>query len=113
MIKHMDIAYDCYYYLGDRPCIFHKNEGVFCFCDHYKKTEKKICIIKLDAMGDVLRTTCLLPAISRHWKDAGIVWVTRKESVPLLRHNPYLLEVIPYGEDASNTVVYSKIRCGN
>src|SRR5262249_28538531 len=29
-----------------------------------------------------------------------ISWITRPESVPLLRHNPYLTEVIPYGTDA-------------
>jgi heptosyltransferase-2 len=51
-------------------------------------------------MGDVLRTTCLLPVIAKAWPGMRISWVTRPESVPLLKHNPYVTEVIPYGTDA-------------
>jgi len=57
-------------------------------------------MIKLDAMGDVLRTTCLLPVMARAWPEAGVTWITRPESVPLLENNPYVTEVIPYGPDA-------------
>jgi heptosyltransferase-2 len=59
-----------------------------------------LLLIKLDAMGDVLRTTCLLPIIANAWPGTRISWITRPESVPLLEHNPYLTEVIPYGPDA-------------
>jgi heptosyltransferase-2 len=51
-------------------------------------------------MGDVLRTTCLLPVIAKGWPGMRLSWITRPESVPLLEHNPYLTEVIPYGTDA-------------
>src|SRR2546430_4056034 len=42
-----------------RSCVWHKNSGVLCTCDHYQKVEQRLLIIKLDAMGDVLRTTAL------------------------------------------------------
>jgi heptosyltransferase-2 len=58
-------------------------------------------------MGDVLRTTCLLPVIAEAWPSTRISWITRLESVPLLKHNPYLTEVIPYGTD---TVVHISSR---
>ncbi len=94
------IAYDCGYFLGDRPCKWHKESGVHCICVHYKPKTEIILLIKLDAMGDVLRTTCLLPAMAEAWPGSSMIWVTRFESVPLLQNNPYLTEVVTYGPDA-------------
>lgn len=94
------IAYNCQYFLGDRPCVWHKKEGSLCACEHYQPVQGNLLIIKLDAMGDVLRTTCLLPVIARAWPGMRILWITRLESVPLLAHNPYVTEVIPYGTEA-------------
>jgi heptosyltransferase-2 len=96
----LPIAFDCRYFLGDRPCIWHKREGVLCTCDHYAPIRENLLIIKLDAMGDVLRTTALLPALATVHPEASITWITRAESVPLLQNNPYLTEVVSYGPDA-------------
>ena len=95
-----DIAFDCRFFVGDRPCSFHKATGVLCVCDHYQKVEERILIIKLDAIGDVLRTTALLPALAEAHPRASIAWITRREARPLLERNPYISEVIEYGEDA-------------
>jgi ADP-heptose:LPS heptosyltransferase len=95
-----EIAYDCRYFLGDRPCVWHKSTGVLCTCDHYQKIEQRLLIIKLDAMGDVLRTTALLPALAEAHPRAAITWITRRESRPLLERNPYVTEILNYGEDA-------------
>jgi ADP-heptose:LPS heptosyltransferase len=95
-----DIAFDCRFFLGDRPCVWHKTTGVLCTCDHYQKIEQRLLIIKLDAMGDVLRTTALLPALAEAHPRAAITWITRRESRPLLERNPYITEVLNYGEDA-------------
>ena len=95
-----EIAFDCRFFLGDRPCVWHKATGVLCTCDHYQRISERILIVKLDAMGDVLRTTALLPALAEAHPGAAISWITRKESRPLLERNPYLAEVLEYGEDA-------------
>jgi lipopolysaccharide heptosyltransferase III len=94
------IAHNCRYFLGDRPCVWHKKEGSLCECEHYEPVYGSLLLIKLDAMGDVLRTTCLLPVIAKTSPGMRISWVTRLESVPLLEHNPYVTEVIAYGTDA-------------
>jgi heptosyltransferase-2 len=57
-------------------------------------------IIKLDAMGDVLRTTALLPPLAEKHPKASITWITRREARPLLERNPYITEILDYGEDA-------------
>lgn len=95
-----EIAFDCKFFLGDRPCVWHKADGVLCTCDHYQKVQQRLLIIKLDAMGDVLRTTALLPALAEAHSGLAITWVTRKESRPLLTGNPYITEVFEYGPDA-------------
>lgn len=95
-----EIAFDCRFFVGDRPCIWHKATGVLCTCDHYQKVEERVLIIKLDAIGDVLRTTALLPALEQVHPKAALVWITRGEACPLLERNPYLSEIIVYGEDA-------------
>jgi heptosyltransferase-2 len=94
-----EIAFDCRYFLGDRPCSWHKQEQVHCTCDRYDPIREQILIIKLDAMGDVLRTTAILPALAEAHPGGAITWVTRPESIALLAKNPYLAEVVPYGAD--------------
>ena len=108
--KNYGVAYDCKYFLGDRPCKWHKIKGVLCECDHYTPFKESLLIIKLDAIGDVLRTTCLLPVIAKKWPQTGISWITRHESAPLLENNPYITEVIPYNTDA---IVYLSSRTFN
>ena len=95
-----EIAFDCRYFIGDRPCLWHKSTGVLCTCEQYVRVEERVLIIKLDAMGDVLRTTSLLPPIAQKHPKASITWITRRESRPLLERNPYITEIIDYGEDA-------------
>jgi heptosyltransferase-2 len=48
-------------------------------------------IIKLGAMGDVLRSTTILNVL-----EGPVTWVTRPASVPLLDNNPRLAEVVPF-----------------
>jgi heptosyltransferase-2 len=95
-----EIAFDCRFFLGDRPCVWHKATGVLCTCDHYQKIEQRLLIIKLDAMGDVLRTTALLPVLAEAHPGVAITWITRRESRPLLERNPFITEILEYGKDA-------------
>jgi heptosyltransferase-2 len=46
---------------------------------------KNVLIIKLGALGDVVRTTPLLRIL-----DAKVTWVTAARAVPLLEGNPYI-----------------------
>jgi heptosyltransferase-2 len=95
-----EIAFDCKFFRGDRPCVWHKQSGVLCTCDYYEKVEERVLIVKLDAMGDVLRSTALLPALKEVHPRGAITWITRKASVPLLQRNPYIAEVLELGPEA-------------
>lgn len=96
-----EIAFDCKFFRGDRPCIWHKQTGVLCTCEKYDRVDQRLLIIKLDAMGDVLRSTALLPPLAEVHPHAAITWLTRPESVALLQRNPYVGEVLPLGAEAT------------
>jgi len=58
----------------------------------------RVLLIQLDALGDVLRTTAVLPAIRRAYPRAHITWLTRRDAAPLLAHNPLVDRVLVLGD---------------
>jgi heptosyltransferase-2 len=73
----MIIHKDCFFYKGDIPCKPHKEFGYHCEdCPSYKKISEKILIIKLGAIGDVIRTTPLLRKLREEFPSAQITWFT-------------------------------------
>lgn len=48
---------------------------------------KKICIVRLSAMGDIIHSMVVLPYIKKYLPDASIDWVCEKSLAPLLEHN--------------------------
>lgn len=73
---------DCKYFRGYIPCKYHKDEDVHCeTCKHYKPLSKIILIIKLGAIGDVIRTTPLLHKIRKEHPDAAIWWLTYSPAI--------------------------------
>lgn len=90
----MLIHHDCQHFLGDRPCRPHKESGVHCDgCAHYVAVTETILIIKLDALGDVLRTTCILDALHRAHPGARVEWLTLDNAKPLFDGNPLVHRV--------------------
>lgn len=55
---------------------------------------KKIVLIKYAAIGDVLRTTALLPAIKERYPDSPVIWVTESRSRPILEGNPFIEKIL-------------------
>lgn len=73
---------DCLFFTGAIPCQPHKKFGVHCFdgngmvCQHYAKSNYKILIIKLGAIGDVIRTTPLITRLKSIYPQPRIYWLT-------------------------------------
>jgi len=73
----MIIKSDCIFFKGDIPCDPHKKFGYHCEdCPAYKKIEQNILIIKLGAIGDVIRTTPILRRIKSDYPNSYITWLT-------------------------------------
>ncbi len=114
MLRFEDIRFDCALYSGYKPCR-HGNECAD--CPHYQPMQPpdlrsgfvtaprmgvrrggfEIVIIKTGAMGDVLRTTTLLPALARGHENARVTWITDRSALPLLADNPLIAELLEFG----------------
>jgi ADP-heptose:LPS heptosyltransferase len=79
---------DCKRFTGYKPCF----PQTTCYeaCVQYEPMGTKILIINLDAMGAVVQTTAMLPAIKRKYPQSHISWITEKNAFRLLENNPYL-----------------------
>jgi ADP-heptose:LPS heptosyltransferase len=84
---------DCRHFIGDRPCKFKRVcEG----CERYSPMGHRILIVKLAAIGDVLRTTPLLTGLKRAYPQSHITWVVDREAQPLLKNNPYIDRLLSF-----------------
>jgi ADP-heptose:LPS heptosyltransferase len=79
---------DCRRFTGYKPCF----PGTQCYrtCADPAPRGTRILIINLDAMGNVLVTTSILPALKRQYPQCHISWITLKNAAPLLAQNPYV-----------------------
>ncbi len=78
----------CKHFNGYKPCFPGKNCLEECAANDPIGT--RILIVNLDAMGNVLVTTSILPALKRAHPQSTISWITLKNAAPLLEGNPYL-----------------------
>jgi heptosyltransferase-2 len=69
-------------------------------CPHYTPFGKRILIIKLAAMGDVLRTTPLLRGLRETNPACHITWLTEPNVVPILQGIPEIDRLLPYAPDS-------------
>lgn len=92
---------DCINFPLDRPCIYQKEKSAVCgTCEKYvsinnKSKHTKILIVKLGAMGDVLRTTFILEGLKEKYKNSTIDWLVEKKNVDVLEGNKYIDIIIP------------------
>lgn len=91
----MRLKTDCIHFPGDRPCWPNKQFGKTCDnCEYYKSLKEKILIIKFDAIGDVLRTTSILPAVKRKYPESHITWLTKSNAADIFIGNEFVDEVL-------------------
>jgi ADP-heptose:LPS heptosyltransferase len=89
------INFSCRYYRASKPCVFNKRNGWECpSCVHVSEFKDRILFIKLDAIGDVLRSASLLPAIIARHQSPYIAWLTGRDSVELVQMMRHVDEVI-------------------
>lgn len=77
-----EVKFDCKYFKGTVPCKPNKQFGYVCSgCEVYRPVDKKILIIKLGALGDVIRTTPLLVRYKALYPNAHFTWVTLSPAI--------------------------------
>ncbi len=97
------IAPDCRHYRGDKPCLHNRLcQG----CGHYDPFAHRLCIIKLGALGDVIRTLCILPELRRRYAEAHITWVSLPSGCRMIQGHPLIDRVL--GFDALTAMMLSQ-----
>lgn len=82
--------FDCRFFASEKPCKFKLDCPIDNTCQKYQSMGTRILIIKLAAIGDVLRTTPILPVLREKYPQSYITWLTDKSSVAILEENPYI-----------------------
>jgi len=89
---------DCRHFHGYKPCF----PGTDCLeeCVDPSPRGAEILIVNLEAMGNVLVTTTMLPALKRKYPVSTITWITLKNACRLLDNNPLVDEVVVWEPEA-------------
>ncbi len=87
---------DCSHYRGDRPCAAGVQGICPTDCAHHTPMGHRILIIKLAALGDVIRTAALLPGLKQAWPQSQITWVSRPNGVRMLQNHPLIDRLLPF-----------------
>ncbi len=95
-----DIAPRCRHYLGDRPCVHNR----LCRgCPHFEPYSHRICIIKIGALGDVVRTLCLLPELRRRFPAGHVTWISKANGCRMLAGHASIDRLMPL--DATTSLI--------
>lgn len=88
---------DCRFFEGERPCV-HKRECEG--CERYSPMGRRVLVLKIGALGDVLRTTPVLPALHAS-APVHVTWVTGAAAAPLLAGHPRIDRLLTPGYETS------------
>jgi heptosyltransferase-2 len=112
MNEKINVYTDCTHFPLDRPCLKQKNFSMQCAnCPDYQKisshlSKTKILIIKIGAMGDVLRTTFLLEGLKELYPASDISWIVSPKNSAVLENNPYIDNIV-FCDDKTNIFLVS------
>ena len=100
----MILKTDCKHFPGDKPCSPNKLENKKCDdCEYYSPINFKILIIKLDAVGDVLRTTSILHALKSKYQNSHITWLTKQNAKDIFINNNLVDNVLLFESSDLNS----------
>lgn len=77
-----EVKFDCRHFRTGIPCVPNKKENQVCAtCNSYDKIQTRILIIKLGALGDVIRTTPLLERFKKEYPGVHVTWLTLSPAI--------------------------------
>lgn len=99
---------DCKNYRGDRPCAAGVQGLCPTDCGQYDPMGHRIIIIKLGALGDVIRTAALLPGLKKQWPQSHITWISKPSGVRMLKNHPLIDRLLPFDAEMLAHVHYER-----
>lgn len=93
----------CKKFKGDRPCKYYWVDREHdCFdpdSPYYEEYSHRILLIKLDALGDVVRSTALAEGIKKKYPNSELIWVTMKDAKFFVESNQFVDKVVEYNDE--------------
>jgi ADP-heptose:LPS heptosyltransferase len=99
---------DCRHYRGDRPCAQGVQGVCPTECSAYTPQGTRIVVIKLGALGDVIRTTAILPGLKEAYPQSQITWVSRPAGVRALANHPLIDRLLPFDAETVCHLEYER-----
>ena len=101
-MKYKDLKLPrCKKFSGYKPCISYKN----CLVNgcqqenEFTRTGRKILIISLDALGNVLLNTSILPSLKKKYPESTVYWITMKSAKPILQNNRFIDHIYVWNDE--------------
>jgi heptosyltransferase-2 len=91
-VESTEFATHCRHFSGYKPC--GRSEICSVDCKAFETVGARVLLVHLGALGAVVRSTSLLPAIRRKYPRAHITWVTDRPGDVLLRHHPLIDRIL-------------------
>jgi heptosyltransferase-2 len=100
----------CRHFKGDRPCKYYWIDRSWdCFeCEHHNPYNERILLIKLDALGDVVRATALAEGIKKKYPNSELSWMTTKGAKFFVESNPFVDRVLEYNTENARRLQFEK-----
>ena len=100
----------CRHFKGDRPCKYYWIDRSWdCFeCEHHNPYNERILLIKLDALGDVVRATALAEGIKKKYPNCQLSWITVKDAMFFVESNPFVDRVLEYNTEIVRQLQFEK-----
>ena len=93
----------CKNFKGDRPCKYYWVDREHDCLDSdsmcYEEYSHRILLIKLDALGDVVRSTVLAEGIKKKYPNSELIWMTMKDARLFIESNPFIDRVLEYNDE--------------
>jgi heptosyltransferase II len=93
----------CRHFNGYKPCgkVDSLQSSCSTVCAKFEMSGPRVLLVHLGALGAVVRSTALLPAIVRMYPGAHITWVTEAPGDLLLREHPLIDRVVVANADGA------------
>ena len=91
----------CRHFKGDRPCKYYWVDRSWdcSVCEHHNPFDQRILLIKLDALGDVVRSTPIAEGIKKQYPDSQLTWLTTDVAKYFVDRNLFVDRVLMYNSE--------------
>lgn len=105
-MKIEQVKFDCRNFRGTIPCAPNKRHNVVCEkCEYYDPVKTRVLIIKLGALGDVIRTTPLIEKFRKEYPNTHFTWLTQS---PAILPSDQIDSILKWDFTSVYTVTHSK-----